>query len=277
MDIRVAGIVILYNPDMVVKSNIDSYAEYFDYLLLVDNSARNNEKLFTSMISENVVYIPLMSNKGIAYAMNIGFKKILQKSIPYVVTMDQDSMFGTNIIESYIKYIIDYGMDDIVALTPQYKTDRSMITKKSGHKTVKITMQSGSLFRTDIIERIGLFNNDLFLDVVDWEFFVRGRKAGMKIIQCNDAILLHEPAITEEIKILGKTIMYGTAAPVRYYYQVRNLLWAAWRYKYPYFIFVLFVKWVKIILLFKNKREYIKYANRAIIDVFQNKFGSYVK
>ncbi len=275
MDVQVAGIVVLYNPDLSVKSNINSYLNYFDQLLLVDNSSDDNEFLFEDMLSNNVFYIALMENKGISYAINWGFTYFKGKDINYIITMDQDSYFETNIIGQYKDYIQRQEMGNVLALTPQYKTDRTNLSESTGYKEVKLTMQSGSLFSIDILDKIGPFNDELFLDVVDWEFFVRGWRRGMKIIRCNDAIIIHQPAITKEIRLGNKTIRYGTAAPVRYYYQIRNLLWGAIKYKYPYFLFMFIAKWVKIIFLFDNKREYIKYGIKAVKDAFHSNLGAY--
>ena len=33
-----------------------------------------------------------------------------------------------------------------------------------------------------------------FIDVVDWEYFIRMNKLGFKLIQCNKAVLAHQPA-----------------------------------------------------------------------------------
>ena len=276
MCIKFAGIVILYNPDKTVIKNIKSYCNFFDQLLLVDNSSYNNENEFDDLIQlKNIVYIPLMSNKGISYAMNYGFYLLKDKNINYIITLDQDSSFGTNIIEEYRKYIMHHDMKNIMALTPKYSTDRTQLSVKEGYEEIKITMQSGSLFSYSILEQIGKFNDELFLDVVDWEFFVRGRKKGLRIIRCNNAILLHQPADTVEKKIGKKVIRYGVAAPVRYYYQIRNLLWAAMKYKYPYFLFIFFIKWAKIIFLFDNKNQYIKYGRKAVRDAFSSNLGIY--
>lgn len=275
MDIQIAGIVILYNPNSSVRKNIKSYMYYFDQLLLIDNSSSNNKFLFDGMLSAKVFYIALMENKGISYAINYGFTYFKGKNVHYVITMDQDSSFGTNIIGQYKEYIQHKEMRDVLALIPQYKTNRNNLSKNTGYEEVKLAMQSGSLFSIDILDRIGAFNDDLFLDVVDWEFFVRGRKRGLKIIRCNKAILIHQPAITKEIRLGNKKIRYGTAVPVRYYYQIRNLLWGTIKYKYPYFLFIFIVKWAKIIFLFDNKWEYIKYGVKAIKDAFQSNLGAY--
>lgn len=43
---KLAGVVVLYNPDQKVLDNISSYIDELDVLYLVDNSSVDNSKFF---------------------------------------------------------------------------------------------------------------------------------------------------------------------------------------------------------------------------------------
>ena len=45
---KLAIIVILYNPSSDVVTNISSYKEYADQLILIDNSSYDNSSMFAS-------------------------------------------------------------------------------------------------------------------------------------------------------------------------------------------------------------------------------------
>lgn len=260
---KIGCVVVLYNPDMQVLNNINNYPK-LDQLILVDNSPKNNEKLFSSLLAkDNVVYKPLLNNFGIAYALNLGIK-VLHDDIKYVITMDQDSKLTQEIVSVYSKYIL--SNNNVYALTPQYKTDRNTITNIHGVRKVNLSMQSGTLFSVKLFKTIGYFNEKLFLDVVDWEYFLRMKKYGYDLIRCNEAILTHSPAKTESKKLLFKEIKYGVASPTRYYYQARNLLWTGRKYKSALMYTYLLIKYFKIILLFDNKKEYLKYFKKGLKD-----------
>ena len=86
---KICGVVVWYNPDKV--SNIKSYLNHLDKLYIVDNSNNNNFEL-TKNLGE-ITYIPLLCNKGIAYALNVGLKKALDEKYDFILTMDQDSEY----------------------------------------------------------------------------------------------------------------------------------------------------------------------------------------
>ena len=44
---KLAGVVVLYNPDQKVIQNITSYINEVDVLYLVDNSSKDNSLLLT--------------------------------------------------------------------------------------------------------------------------------------------------------------------------------------------------------------------------------------
>lgn len=274
-DDLIAGVVVLYHPSDTDVANIASYAHRFDRLFLIDNSETDNAGLFAHIVSARAVYIPLMKNYGIAHALNLGFEKAKQEGIAYVVTMDQDSRFETDIVAVYREFIQARGMRGVLALTPQYRTDRSEGGRRTGYEKIRLSMQSGCLFSVEAFERIDRFDDALFLDVADWEFFVRGWKAGLTTIRCNGAVLAHRPGITRQTRFAGMTLRYGTASPVRYYYQIRNLLWAYRKHRYAYFLFVFLVKWAKIFLLFDHKAAYIRLGRRAIADALAGVLGEY--
>lgn len=49
MDLSLAGVVILYNPDDAVFENLKSYAPFLQMLYVIDNSERINEPLITKI------------------------------------------------------------------------------------------------------------------------------------------------------------------------------------------------------------------------------------
>lgn len=276
-NIKIAGVVILYQPNELVTSNVMSYADQFDELYLIDNSLQNNEKMFEKiLINHKIHYIALYNNYGIAYALNIGFEKSWKTNCMGVISMDQDSSFQTDVLKVYRRYLEQNTTKHIAVLTPQYAIDRNTIKKTCTVKKVKLSMQSGTLFLRDTWEKVGKFNESLFLDVVDWEYFLRIRKNGMKIIRCYEAVLNHQPADTKFVfKVFGKKMGIGKAEPIRYYYQIRNLTWCVKTYKCFSMIKWIIFKYLKIILFFENKTEYLRLCKEGIKDAMNERLGAY--
>lgn len=263
-------IVVLYNPDKQVINNIKEYCHLFNRIVLVDNSEKDNNDIFAKIL--NAKYIPLKANTGIAKAINVGIEN---SDEPYILTMDQDSIISENLIDAYISFLNKMDSSDLGALTPQYDTDRNHIVSAEGYEKVLLSMQSGTLFKRKTFNKIGLFNEELFLDVVDWEFFLRMKEAHLNLIRLNNAVLKHQPAITKVIGFGPFKLKYGSASPIRYYYQVRNLLWTARKYHSKPLYANLFVKFLKIILLFDHKQTYLKSFRQGIRDANNNQLGKY--
>lgn len=267
---EIACITVLYNPDTDVIENVRKCQGLVGRIILVDNSSDDNKKMFSKM--EDVEYIPLMDNKGIAYAINIGIDKSDEK---YILTMDQDSTISTDLIDAYLRFLNNYDAPYIAALTPQYDTDRHHVKKGVGTEKVLFSMQSGTLFKRSTFENIGLFDEELFLDVVDLEYFLRIDKFGLQTLQVKDAILIHRPAITKVANFGFFKLKYGTASPVRYYYKGRNLLYTGKKYKNSKMYMMFIVTWLKIVLLFDNKKEYLRLFKQAVRDAKAGKLGKY--
>lgn len=277
---KTSCVVITYNPDNSVIDNIESYIQYFDKVFIIDNSSLNNFSLFSVLsIKGNFEYIPLLDNTGIANALNVGFERSIQLGYQYIVSMDQDSHFDNDIVAVYEKYIAQFGVEKLGALSPRYKVDRSISRISSEpYEEKEITMQSGVLFTATAFQQIGFFNDALFIDVVDWEYFIRMKKAGFKLVQCNEAVLAHQPAENLNLFMFcGKNIAVGVASPLRYYYQVRNLLWCLLHHKSWFMITTILYKLAKVILLFKNKKAYLSFIFKGIKDAFSNKLGRFDK
>lgn len=257
-------VVVLYNPSEDEYEKVSAYRNLVGSLVLVDNSSSDNSGKF-----HGFDYLPLMGNTGIAHALNTGIRHLTEK---YIITMDQDSILSSEVIDAYLHFLNEHDSDDIGAITCQYDTDRRHADRrKSGYEDVKLSMQSGTLFKRSVLEKTGLFDDRLFLEVVDLEYFLRMEQCGYRLVRVNDAVLVHHPAETREK--LG--IKYGVASPLRYYYQARNLIWTAGKYHSMAMYRKLFTKLAKILLLFDDKKEYLMMFRKGLKDAREGKLGKY--
>ena len=267
-------VVVWYNPDLSVVSNIKSYYGKGDYIYIVDNSLCNNEKLLDELKEKrNIKYLPLYKNYGIAKGLNVGIELAISDGCKWVVTMDQDSYWKNDLISIYKKYINNNESDRIAILAPQYETERSRTNNDKRYKQLKRVMQSGNMINCDIYKKCGNFLEKLFIDCVDYEYCYRVRKNGYSIIQCGEAVLIHNPAITKTKKIAKFNVDYGYASKERYYYQARNISYLIYEYKDIYSIILLICKFLKVIILFDEKGLYLKSMIEGISDFRKKNFG----
>lgn len=217
---KLAGVVVLYNPDQKVINNINSYIDELDALYLVDNSSADNSTLF---MNEKVEYIPLRKNTGIAHALNVGAKKAIDHNFRYLLTMDQDSMFEKDALKN-MKSIIDADdeKDQVGIYSPFHKTAISEPVPEELFTSPLVVMTSGNIINLDIYKCVEGFKEWMFIDCVDFEYGLNVRKHGYTIKQINTVFLDHELGDYEIKHVFKKKIFCDNHSALRRYYIVRN-------------------------------------------------------
>lgn len=220
MCMKLAGVVVLYNPDQKVINNINSYIDELDALYLVDNSSADNSTLF---MYEKVEYIPLQKNTGIAHALNVGAKKAIDHNFHYLLTMDQDSMFEKDALKN-MKSIIDADdeKDQVGIYSPFHKTAISEPVPEELFTSPLVVMTSGNIINLDIYKCVEGFKEWMFIDCVDFEYGLNVRKHGYTIKQINTVFLDHELGDYEIKHVFNKKIFCDNHSALRRYYIVRN-------------------------------------------------------
>ncbi len=132
--------------------------------------------------------------------------------------------------------------------------DRSKATRYVGYRNVDWSMTSGWLVNIKIFQKQNGFFEGLFVDGLDMDYCYKSHENGYEIIECGQAVINHNPAETRSV--FG--IKYGIASPNRYYMQARQLIWCWKRYKKITILGIYFYKWMKVLILFPNKLNYIK-------------------
>ena len=90
-------------------------------------------------------------------------------------------------------------------------------------------IQSGAMHRLDILKQIGGYNEDLFIDFVDFEYCFRVRKAGYSIVYLNRVYLDHQTEDEYE-SFFSKSaglILKEKFSLARCYYHLRNYHYCA--------------------------------------------------
>lgn len=235
-----AVIIVLYNPDLSLVKQTVSRVNGVCRLILVDNSAVDNSAHFAT---EDCQYIPLMENKGIAYAQNIGISKAKEAGCSHVVFFDQDSAVETQFVSEMVKQymLIEKDVNNLFLLGPTVyneKTDEEYKSVFHKYETVDNGFQqrreiisSGSCVALRKINVIGGLDENLFIDAVDFEWCWRASRKGY-ISGITNKIQLKHNVGQREIKIGGYSILIS--APIRYFYQYRNYMWLCRRDYVPF-------------------------------------------
>jgi rhamnosyltransferase len=280
---KIAAVVILYNPEISVLKNLNTYIDQVDKLIVVDNSDNINESIFQKVQSLNkVIYISNKGNLGIAAALNIGAKKAIAEGFEYLLTMDQDSEAPPFLISNLLECFSQDSKIAIVAPLLHHPTGRNI-----GHETTKSYEQvftawtSGNLVKLNIFQIAGGYKENFFIDYVDHEICLRLNTMGYKIYTANKIVLKHNLGKIEEVNLLFRKVYPTNHSPLRLYYRTRNRFYVKNIYKifFPDFFKeddrAFWKSYLKVVLFEKDKFQKIKYILRGYCDYRKNIFGKY--
>lgn len=274
---KIAGVVVLYQPDKKVIANIKTYINQVDILYAVDNSDKKNHKLIEILEkSLKIQYVDNGGNKGIAAALNVGAVSAIRAGYEYLLTMDQDSRCSEHMVERLAEYFKMHSGEHIgiVSAFQEISSEKSIYHLKK-EEQLQTVMTSGNLLNLTAYKKVGKFLNKYFIDHVDNEYCLRLNKRGYKVVRLNDVILHHNLGVPVNVAGIAKSLH----SPVRLYYIVRNSLDMCERYEkdFPNYIAHERVERKKEIrknLLYgKHRCRQIYYLIKAIVDYKTNHFG----
>lgn len=199
--------------------------------VVVDNSDPSDLASFD--LGRSIV-IPLGENTGIAHALNVGIARAHAGGADIVVTFDQDSEVGDGFLAALVEPLTPGvpGVTAPVAIDkrtgaeyPSQRLNRfgwpRNVYSKGQHAPVPVDLviTSGAAATTVTFDRVGLMDEDFFIDFVDYEWALRCRRAGVPIWVTPNAVIQH--AVGDANLSAGpvRGILHGAT---RTYYKMRN-------------------------------------------------------
>ena len=272
---KTALVLVLYNElpsDLIIEGHKMP-------IIIIDNTPNRNLKLD----GEGIIYIPLLANKGIAYALNVAAHKAIELQMDWILTMDQDSILSVDMLENYSDFLL-LDKRNIGVISPiinMYKGENKQ--KSVGYKEIDEAITSGSLINLNAYKEVGGFKDEMFIDAVDFEFCWNLKAHGYKIYQVNNVVMQHQLGHTQEIVFWGKHLFYVTHHNyIRHYYMQRNGLYMRRIYaskfsklksSLKYYLWPIF----KILFFEKDKLRKLKARYQGYCDFKNNNMGEYIK
>jgi rhamnosyltransferase len=227
--VKLAALVILYEPPDNVFNNINTYINEIDFLYIIDNSLISKNYI-PDIYNKKVSYTHNNSNDGIAKSLNRAIALCKKDGFNRLLTMDQDSSFNKDSLQNYLRLVEQEKEPELISMFGiRYKALK--IDDNSGTLYNQLLITSGSIINVELAIDINGFDENLFIDGVDTEFCLKSFKKGFKTVCYNQIYLNH--LIGEEKKVrtlLLKREKRSYHTPHRLYYIVRNHLYLKDKY-----------------------------------------------
>jgi len=296
---RVLALIVTYNPDIdLLGQVVQRLLPQVDAVLLVDNGSASPLEGLPQ--SNKLELTPLGRNLGLAGAQNHGIRLAQERGFTHVIFFDQDSLAEPNLVAALLQGLreLQQGGESIAAVGPVHvdpRTDTpcsfvrfpSLIPTREYCRADKravetdFLLSSGTLVPITSFTDIGLFEEALFIDLVDTEWCFRARSKGYRLYGVCDARLNHLMGDAVTRIWFGRwRNLYHHANPLRHYYKVRNHL-VVYRRSYAPRNWVLMDmgQMLARILLFgfilKPRLRYLGFIRKGIRDGLRKRLGPY--
>lgn len=288
----VAAVIITYNVENDFKQRINRLKGKVDEIIVVDNGSKAETINMLNELEKEVTVIYLEDNKGIASALNKGIKYSIEKGYNWILTLDHDSIITDNMIKNMLtcyEGLNNELKEKVAMLVPvhveekEYQNGSNINEEKASNSYIEVLTEitSGALTKAEIYKNVGMYDEKLFIDLVDHDYCLSLNKKGFKIIQVNNATLIHNLGESVRKSILGLKMIPTNHSPLRRYYMSRNrhYIWEKYKEDFPSWVLTdkrrFITENLKIVLFEDNKIEKFKYIKRGIKDYRSNIFGKF--
>jgi len=239
---KTIAVVVAFNPGGGFRERVLRTLDEFGAVVIVDNGSAEAGRRVIAPLAEvaHVSVIVNAANMGLGCALNQGVRFALSEGFEWICTLDQDSMMqpGFKRAMEAVHGRLGARAADVAFLAPVYQDERSGIRTSyatapgpvPGCALVNETITSGNLVSAATFHAIGLFDDGLFIDYLDYDFSLRCRIQGRAILEVQDAVLLHNLGNATPHRLLGRRFFVTHHSALRRYYITRNRLTLYARY-----------------------------------------------
>lgn len=233
-DRPVTGAVITaFEPTSSLLDALTSVMDQVDAVVVVDDGSRSEraERILAAARDKGAVVVRHGDNRGIGAALNSGVSALDSiGSVSAILTVDQDSVIPAGYVGDLIAAGgaaesdgVPIGMvaPDVVASVDR---QRGVAASENGYRIGREPIQSGLLITRRVLRKLSGFDESLFIDGVDSDFYVRARRAGLQCVVAPGTKLEHRLGREHQLSVMGREVALTVASDFRYYYQARNLV-----------------------------------------------------
>lgn len=275
----VLGIIVAYHTDPARLHSILSALVPQCGFVLADNTedAARSVAIRECVERHGGTYRSMNGNRGIGAAQNLAIGTAWDLGAGAVLLLDDDSIPSpdlVNVLASCRSPIAGELAVFCAGAKDASGKDISNVRHLVGRLTrCRDMMSSGSFIPREVFQKVGPFDEDLFIDGVDFEWGWRARSAGLGIYVCRGTWITHR---------LGEGEIAGVRvpSPIRHYYQFRNVLRLMTRSSTPWMWRItqslkLPIKLLLIAMVMPDRAKRLRFSTTGVRDAIRGRCGKF--
>jgi len=249
---NVCAVVVAFHPDDGFAARIRAVRVLTGHCVVIDNSAEPSTISRLEALQQEIgfYYIQNPSNLGLAAALNQGVEVARRHNFAWTLFFDQDSEPKEGMLDQLALIVASYNLQRPLAVVgSNYPMAAARESRAAGQNLWfedRTAITSGSLVSISAFDRVGPFDEALFIDHVDHEFCLRCRARGFAVVNSTVPLIRHVIGKPESRRFFGRNVVAMHHSPLRRYYMSRNGVVLARRFvlREPVWVFKLALRGV---------------------------------
>jgi hypothetical protein len=304
MDKRVAIILLNWNSYECTRDCLESLKamsnEDYD-IILVDNNSKDHSGDKLASEYPNLIHLQLYNNLGFTGGNNAGINYSINHNYQYTLLLNNDTFVEPDFLSILVSYLDENPGTGAIQPKIYFNHNRKLLwnggswfnpwtgndyvegTGKPSSKTSENLKEPDWLtgcalmIRNDVIRKIGLLDESLFMYYEDVDYSFRIKKAGYSLMYHPKSVIYHIAGASTRALKKGKE---GFLSPVVHYYLVRNRIWFLKKYLRPVHIITAaimvsgYLTGALTYFLLRGRFEKLKTVIKAIRDGLKGNMAS---
>jgi rhamnosyltransferase len=285
----VMAVVVTYGPGAELGANLEAIRDQAGAVVVVDNGSANAAWVERTARAGGCRFIGNDVNLGIATALNQGVRMARTEGFAWLATFDQDSLIAPGALAGLLAIHESHPQRERIAILAMSHRDRA--TQRAYHqpwdileetpiwRSLRATITSGSLTPLWVFDKVGMFDDRLFIDSVDHEFCLRCRRDSLLVIEARSQAMDHSIGAITEHNFLWRRVACTNHSPTRRYYMTRNQIEVYGRHLFTDFrwsalgLYYLAVSSVIVLVLERDRWAKLGAMLEGARDVLLRRFG----
>ena len=189
-----AGIVLYHPEEQRFLSVLGAVMPQVRDIVIINNGSEKDLTVLKDINAQGrITVIQNSRNEGVAAAFNQILSFAKKEGYEWVILLDQDSVLSRGAVEKMLRLTkAEYA--GLICPVVYDEKRRKRLTPRGGMivRSALTVISSGSLISVSAALSVGGFREELFVDMVDFDFNERLIRAGYRLLRCRNAAIFHE-------------------------------------------------------------------------------------